>query len=161
MVPRMIGLPVAATPGLGPHDEMLTLGALLLLLVPEPAELEAAAAPPLLLLELLLLPQPASASRAAPRITASLSRPRRRLSSLLMCPPRIAVSRTSADIIVVSEIVCNLECRARTSPQRPGTVVRVDRDRPQQRRDPGARGRPPARADRDRPLATQRAADRK
>jgi hypothetical protein len=54
IVPSLIGVPVAFTPGLGPHDEVLTVVALELLLVDPP--LEAA-----LLLELLLLPQPASA----------------------------------------------------------------------------------------------------
>src|SRR5947209_1291282 len=63
IVPRLIGVPVAAAPGLGPHDEVLVDAVLALLEVVElAAGLE-------LLVELLLLPQPASAAR--PTIAAS------------------------------------------------------------------------------------------
>jgi hypothetical protein len=53
IVPMLIGVPVALTPGLLPHDDVLADAVLALLLL----EL---AAPPVLLLLLLLLPQAAS-----------------------------------------------------------------------------------------------------
>src|SRR5947209_20584814 len=58
VVPRLIGLPVAATPGLGPHDEVL-LEALLALV--DAVELAAGLEP--LVELLLLLPQPARTAR--------------------------------------------------------------------------------------------------
>jgi hypothetical protein len=77
--PRLIGVPVALTPGLGPHDEVsleppLELVAVVVL---ELAPLLAAALE--LLLLLLLLPHPAS-SRTAPasRASAMLERKRKR-----------------------------------------------------------------------------------
>jgi hypothetical protein len=66
MVPSLIGLPVAATPGLGPHEEVFVLAAPLLVVALD--ELDAAplaALLLLLLLELLVLPHPASASSRA------------------------------------------------------------------------------------------------
>src|ERR1700755_1498087 len=63
MVPMLIGEPVAATPGLVPHDEMLTLAVL-----PLPAAaLDVLAEPLPAALELLLplLPRPARATRAS------------------------------------------------------------------------------------------------
>jgi hypothetical protein len=69
IVPRRIGDPVAALPGVGPHDEMSTLLVPPPELVLEPAEVELCA-PPLLLLELLLLlPHPTSSNRS-PAIAA-------------------------------------------------------------------------------------------
>src|ERR1700733_13029927 len=65
MVPSLIGVPVAATPGLGPHDEVFVLAAPLLLVVVALDELDAAPLAALLLLELLLLPHPASAISTA------------------------------------------------------------------------------------------------
>jgi hypothetical protein len=68
----LIGLPVAATPGFGPHDEVSTLEPLELLEVLELAELGAAA---LLLVE-LLLPQPARASAPDTAVSTTISRMR-------------------------------------------------------------------------------------
>jgi hypothetical protein len=61
IVPSVIGVPLAATPGLGPHDDVLVdavVAALVVLLVAEVDE-AAGAALLLALLLLLLLPQPA------------------------------------------------------------------------------------------------------
>ena len=60
IVPMLIGLPVALTPGFGPHDEVSleAEAAAVLVEVPEAA----GAAPVEVLLLLLLLPHPASAS---------------------------------------------------------------------------------------------------
>jgi hypothetical protein len=86
MVPMLIGVPVALTPGLGPHEDTaavvppLPLVPVLPLLVPvlPAAALDVAALelvlPPLgaaELLELLLLPHPASASSATAATDAS------------------------------------------------------------------------------------------
>jgi hypothetical protein len=81
MVPMLIGVPVALTPGLGPHDEVLTEVPLLVLVLAavEPAaddELLAGALLPLLLL--LLLPHAASATRASAANSASQIRVRGR-----------------------------------------------------------------------------------
>jgi hypothetical protein len=68
IVPMLIGVPVALTPGFGPHEEVSVAPPLLLdAVVAAPALLLDAevAAPPLLLLDLLLLPQPASATSAS------------------------------------------------------------------------------------------------
>src|SRR6266478_4912398 len=74
IVPTLIGVPVAATPGFGPHFEMSTLD-------PEPLEpleplevLELGAAP--LLLDELLLPQPARTSIPDTAVSATMSRMR-------------------------------------------------------------------------------------
>jgi len=73
IVPILIGVPVAATPGLGPQDETLTADELeLLAAAVEDVPLEAALL--LLLLLLLLLPHPASAISAT---AASSTRPSR------------------------------------------------------------------------------------
>ena len=62
IVPMLIGLPVALTPGFGPHDEVSLEAEAAAVLVPALDEVpEAAGAAPVLLL-LLLLPHPASAS---------------------------------------------------------------------------------------------------
>jgi hypothetical protein len=80
MVPMLIGVPVALTPGLGPHDETAAVVPPLALppaLVPVPAVLDVAALevvppPAAELLELLeLLPHPASASSATEATNAS------------------------------------------------------------------------------------------
>jgi hypothetical protein len=87
IVPMLIGVPVALTPALGPHDEMLAdavppaLVPVLPALVPVPddvpvlalvAALDVVAAPPPELLELLLLlPHPANAKSAAAATDAS------------------------------------------------------------------------------------------
>ena len=60
IVPMLIGVPVAATPGLGPHDEMLVDTAAL-----ELAAADELAAAVLELLLLLLLPHPATTSASA------------------------------------------------------------------------------------------------
>jgi hypothetical protein len=73
IVPMLIGEPVALTPGLGPHEEVLPdpVLALVVPLVLELVALDAPLAPVLaLLVLLLLLPQPAS-SIAAPTSMAS------------------------------------------------------------------------------------------
>ncbi|HTX45899.1 MAG TPA: hypothetical protein VMD48_06470 [Solirubrobacteraceae bacterium] len=75
IAPSLIGLPVAAVPGFGPHDEVLVdalVAALVLVLLAEVDDAAGAAA--LLVLLLLLLPQPAISS--TPR-TAAHDRPSR------------------------------------------------------------------------------------
>jgi hypothetical protein len=61
IVPMLIGVPVALTPGLGPHDEV-SVDALELPELLDELELPLLAAG--VLLELLLLPHPASAAAA-------------------------------------------------------------------------------------------------
>jgi hypothetical protein len=73
IAPSGIGVPVAATPGLVPHDDVL-VEALVAALVADVDEDEAAGAALLLVLALLLLPQPAMSS--TPR-TAAHDRPSR------------------------------------------------------------------------------------
>jgi hypothetical protein len=70
IVPMLIGEPVALTPGLGPHDEVLVEPVLALAVVLELAALDA---PLELLLVLLVLPLllPQAASSSAPTSTAS------------------------------------------------------------------------------------------
>jgi hypothetical protein len=92
----LIGEPVALTPGLGPHDDVLVLAAALLLLElvaagAALAELDALDdAPPDELLELLpLLPHAATASNAKPHSTPSPSRLSGPLSQLPISPPRL------------------------------------------------------------------------
>ncbi|HUO73165.1 MAG TPA: hypothetical protein VMU39_20520 [Solirubrobacteraceae bacterium] len=78
IVPMLIGVPVAFTPGFGPHDEVLT-DVPLLLAVPAldvaalVVALELAA---LLVLELLLLPHPARTNRPVTEMAARLRRTR-------------------------------------------------------------------------------------
>jgi hypothetical protein len=79
IVPILIGEPVAATPGFGPHEEISAEPLLPPLLVLVPAALlldaEVAAPPPPLLLELLLLlPQAASATSASAAMNNRASR---------------------------------------------------------------------------------------
>ncbi|HEX3833988.1 MAG TPA: hypothetical protein VHW04_18555 [Solirubrobacteraceae bacterium] len=79
IVPMLIGVPVALTPGFGPHAEVSVAPPLLLdaVVAPPPALLldaEVVAAPPLLLLDLLLLPQPASATSASAAINKRANR---------------------------------------------------------------------------------------
>jgi hypothetical protein len=70
IVPRLIGVPVALTPGLGPQEEVLTFAELELLeVLLALLELDPAAGAELLV-ELLLLPQPASSATAAAAATA-------------------------------------------------------------------------------------------
>ncbi|HEY1511397.1 MAG TPA: hypothetical protein VGF93_20480 [Solirubrobacteraceae bacterium] len=74
IVPMLIGVPVALTPGLGPHDEVSVEPPELL----EELELLDELEPPLLaagvLLELLLLPHPASTAAATTAAIATQSR---------------------------------------------------------------------------------------
>jgi hypothetical protein len=98
IVPMLIGVPVALTPGFGPQAEVALVLALELLLeeVVPPLELAVEAVPPpvdaglllgllllgllllgLLLLGLLLLPHPANASSAIAETSAVISRTRR------------------------------------------------------------------------------------
>ncbi|MGO9961744.1 MAG: hypothetical protein ACLP50_38190 [Solirubrobacteraceae bacterium] len=81
IVPRLIGVPVAVTPGLGPHDEVPTDADALAVVE---ALAGAALLLALLLLELLelleLLPHPA---RIVAPITAANTRPRRALGAAL------------------------------------------------------------------------------
>jgi hypothetical protein len=77
IVPMLIGVPVALTPGFVPHLEVSTdpLPPALLVLVAPPLLLDAdVAPPPLLLLDLLLLPQAASANSATAAMNARASR---------------------------------------------------------------------------------------
>jgi len=79
IVPMLIGVPVAFTPGFGPHAEVSVAPPLLLDAVVAPPALlldaeVAAPPPPLLLLELLLLPQPASATSASAAMNRRASR---------------------------------------------------------------------------------------
>jgi hypothetical protein len=80
IVPMLIGVPVAATPGLGPHEETLTLlellGAAELLALLLAADVEAPLELLLLLLLLLLLPHPAIATAAISAVKTTLSRKR-------------------------------------------------------------------------------------
>jgi len=77
MVPMLIGVPVALTPGLGPHEETaLAVPPLALVPVPVLAALDVAALevvppPAAELLELELLPHPANASSATAATNAS------------------------------------------------------------------------------------------
>jgi hypothetical protein len=67
IVPMLIGVPVAFTPGFGPHDDVLDDEPLEALLAVVVLELALAVADPLellLVLLLLLLPQPATTSPA-------------------------------------------------------------------------------------------------
>jgi hypothetical protein len=78
----LIGVPVAATPGFGPHFEVSTLA--LELELPELLEL-LAPAPPLEppLLELLLLPQPASSATTTAATSAWPKRSREKAENIL------------------------------------------------------------------------------
>jgi hypothetical protein len=78
----LIGVPVAATPGFGPHFEVSTLP--LELEPPELLEL-LALAPPLEppLLELLLLPQPASSATTTAATSAWPKRSREKAENIL------------------------------------------------------------------------------
>jgi hypothetical protein len=81
IVPMLIGVPVALTPGFGPHAEVSVAPPLLLDAVVAPPALlldAEVAAPPLLLLDLLLLPQPASATSA----TAAMNKRANRIRAL-------------------------------------------------------------------------------
>ena len=85
--PRLIGVPEAATPGLVPHDEVLTAPVLALELTLDDgaaAALEVAPAA-LLELELLLLLHPARTLPIAMTATAAPASRERRCSYLFMC----------------------------------------------------------------------------
>ena len=86
--PRLIGVPVAATPGLVPQDEVLVVPApaLELALDGAAAALDVAPAAALLELELLLL-HPASTPPSAMTATAAAARDERLCSCLFMCLP--------------------------------------------------------------------------
>src|SRR4051794_12703876 len=71
IVPMLIGLPVAFTPGLGPHDEVSADPPPLALLDAAVEPLELPPDPPELLLLLLLLPQPARTASAATAASAA------------------------------------------------------------------------------------------
>src|ERR1700722_17729614 len=109
--PRLIGVPVALTPGLGPHDEVLVdAGAALAVLLAVAELLAAAVVLALLLLLELLLPHPARNTTPNNAATAKLGRRRGQwwnfnvLSSSSNEPApvwRVAV------ILVVSTDACN------------------------------------------------------
>jgi hypothetical protein len=85
--PRLIGVPEAATPGLVPQDEVLTVPPELGL-DEAAAALEVAPVAALLELELeLLLLHPASTPPSAMTATAAAARDERRCSCLFMCLP--------------------------------------------------------------------------
>jgi hypothetical protein len=73
IAPSRIVDPVAFTPGFGPHDDVLTLVEVPLLLVDPAVAAPVAADPPAAVLELPLLPQPASAT-SAPSATVTAIR---------------------------------------------------------------------------------------
>jgi hypothetical protein len=83
IVPRLIGVPVAATPGLVPHCDVLTVLALELELA-DAAALDVVPAAALLELELLLL-HPASTPPTAMTATAASASRERRREYLFMC----------------------------------------------------------------------------
>jgi hypothetical protein len=105
IVPRLIGVPVALTPGFGPHDDVAVLAAALLLLVPaaELDELDVAAPPLAELLELLELlePHPASATRASAASNAKPTRIRDTTSKILIDVSSPRVHTTSRDPLEV------------------------------------------------------------
>jgi hypothetical protein len=113
IVPMLIGVPVALTPGFGPHDDVL-VEAVLALVVALVLELDALDAPLLGVVELLpLLPQPASAS-AAPTSTASPPAERRRSPwwyVLTSTPPQNDLVESApvgeATILFRTRAVCN------------------------------------------------------
>jgi hypothetical protein len=74
IVPMLIGEPVALTPGLGPHDEVLVEPVLALAVVLELVALDAPLELLLVLLVLLLLPQAASSSAPTSTASAALTR---------------------------------------------------------------------------------------
>ena len=98
IVPMLIGVPVALTPGFGPHDDVLVEPVLALAVVPLVLELVALEAPLLDVVELLLLlPHPASTS-IAPTSTASAPVQRRRSAwwyVLTSTPPRNDLVRSA------------------------------------------------------------------
>jgi hypothetical protein len=102
IVPRLIGVPVALTPGFGPHDDVAVLAAALLLLVPA-AELDEldVAAPPLAELLELLEPHPASATRASAASNAKPTRIRDTTSKILIDVSSPRVHTTSRDPLEV------------------------------------------------------------
>jgi hypothetical protein len=90
MEPRLIGVPVALTPGLGPHDEVsVDAGAALAVLLAVAELLAAAVLLALLLLE-LLLPHPARNTTPINAATAKLGRTRGHGWNILtFSPPRV------------------------------------------------------------------------
>ncbi len=85
IVPMLIGVPVALTPGLGPHDEVLVDAGAALAVLLAVAELLAAAVLVALLLLELLLPQPA---RTITPITAATAKLRPHARPLMEHPQR-------------------------------------------------------------------------
>jgi hypothetical protein len=77
IVPMLIGVPVAATPGFGPHEDVLVELAVVLAPELELVELDAPLEP-LLALVLLLLLLPHAVSSSAPTSTASAANARKR-----------------------------------------------------------------------------------
>src|SRR5437588_4032248 len=78
IVPMLIGVPVAFTPGLVPHFEVSTEPPLDPVEVPLDAALLLVLPPPPLLLELLLLPHPARTVKTTTATSATLTRTRMR-----------------------------------------------------------------------------------
>jgi hypothetical protein len=90
IVPMLIGVPVAFTPGLGPHDEV-SVDALVLLELLDELELPPLLAAGALLVLLLLLPHPARIA-ATPKTAASAIHRRARgtySNNLTISPPRV------------------------------------------------------------------------
>jgi hypothetical protein len=76
IVPMLIGVPVALTPGFGPHDDVLLEVAAVLAVVPAVVALDATLELLALLELLLLLPQAASSSAPTSAASATLARTR-------------------------------------------------------------------------------------
>jgi hypothetical protein len=114
IVPMLIGVPVAFTPALGPHDEVSVDALLELPELLDELELPPLLAPGALLVLLLLLPHPARI--AAPKTAASATNRRTRgtysnnltdLSSSSdpgLNPPRFCEAR--AAILIAASVVC-------------------------------------------------------
>jgi hypothetical protein len=101
IVPRLIGVPVALTPGFGPHDDVAVLAAALLLVPAAELDDDVAAPPPLAELLELLEPHPASATRASAASNARPTRIRDTTSKILTGCSSPRVHTTSRDPLEV------------------------------------------------------------
>jgi hypothetical protein len=133
IVPRLIGLPVAATPGLGPHELRLELTVVVVEVVVVEVDVLAevpegvvvvlvdgelvCVLPDVVLVVVLpeLLPHPASATATAMHVTAPKSRPRGGTRSVFTSPSsNLGPARTSERGLGVGKIAYNLECNTCT-----------------------------------------------
>jgi hypothetical protein len=115
IVPSVIGVPVAAVPGLGPHDDVLVDALVVALVVVAEVDEAAGAAALVVVVVLELLPQPAT--KTTPR-TAASGRPTRTrgkswniLTDLLLPRGIVCVTRprglASGAIVVRGLVACN------------------------------------------------------